>query len=78
MLIKWSGNFSDLNPIENEWAWIKVQLRECTVTNMKDWTRHITELWTKMLDINYLRMLVEGMPRRLKEVTERGGATMKY
>ncbi len=46
---------------------------------MKDWTRHITELWTtKMSDIDYLRRLVEGMPRRMQEVIQMDGAATKY
>jgi hypothetical protein len=31
-----------------------------------------------MSDFDYLRTLVEGMPRRLKEVIERGGTTSKF
>jgi hypothetical protein len=58
---------------------MKMQLRESTATNMKDWMRHIIELCTtKMSDIDYLRMLAEGMPGRLKEVIERSLAATKY
>jgi hypothetical protein len=58
---------------------MKVQQRESTAKNMVDWTRHITELWTtKTSDIDYLRTLVERMPRRLKDVIERSLATTKY
>ena len=78
-LIRWPGNSPDLNPIENVWAWIKRRLRDIPCTNMKQWREEITRLWViKMADSQYLRNLVESMPRRLNEVIEREGATTKY
>jgi hypothetical protein len=56
-------NSSDLYPIENVWAWMKVQLKE-----------EILKLWVdRMENSAYLKNLVEFMPRRLQEVIERGG-----
>lgn len=78
-LIRWPGNSPDLNPIENVWAWMKRRLRDIPCTNMKQWREEITRLWViKMADSQYLRNLVESMPRRLNEVIEREGATTGY
>jgi hypothetical protein len=65
-LIKWPGNSLDLNPIENVWVWMKNQLADANCKNMDEWKREITRLWvTKMDDCQYLKNLVESMPRRL-------------
>jgi transposase len=78
-LIAWPGNSPDLNPIENVWLWMKVQLRDVNASNIEEWKRKITELWTiKMADSEYLKKLVESMPRRLSDVIKREGGTSKY
>ncbi len=78
-LIDWPGNSPDLNPIENCWSWMKGQLVNSTSTNLKELQEEIKRLWMiKMADSQYLKSLVESMPRRLAEVIERGGATTKY
>ena len=42
--------------------------------NMVDWKREVTELWVlRMSDSQYLRNLVESMPRRLEDVTSTAG-----
>jgi hypothetical protein len=46
---------------------------------MEEWKAEIRRLWTlRMDDSNYLKALVESMPRRLAEVIEHEGATTKY
>ncbi len=78
-LIKWPGNSPDLNPIENAWNWMKYQLKNINCKNMEEWKAEIRRLWTlRMDDSNYLKALVESMPRSLAEVIEREGATTKY
>ena len=59
-----------LNPIENAWSWMKKQHSETTTaTNMVELKREVTELWVlRMSDSQYLRHLVEPMPRRLEDV----------
>ena len=78
-LIKWPGNSPDLNPIENVWAWMKMQLQESHLTNLDQLKEEITRLWVmRMQDSQVLRNLVESMPKRLQEVIERGGNTTHY
>jgi hypothetical protein len=48
-------------------------------TNLEDMKREILKLWCqKVEDCEYLRHLVESMPRRLEEVIQREGAMTKY
>ena len=79
VLIDWPGNSPDLNPIENCWSWMKHQLRDCQATSIPELKERIMELWCqRMDDIEYLKALVESMPRRLAAVIESGGNVTKY
>ncbi len=50
----------------------EVQLRETSCTNMKEQKNKIVKLWvTRMSYINYLKKMVELMPRRLTEVIKK-------
>ena len=78
-LINWLGNTPDLNPIENVWAWMKSQLRDSKATSLPQLQREITELWVLRMDnIQYLKNLVESMPRRLQAVIDGNGNLTKY
>ena len=76
----WPGNSPDLNPIENAWSWMKKQLSEnSTATNLVDWKIEVNELWVlRMSNSQYLRNLVESMPRRLEDVISREGNPTNY
>jgi hypothetical protein len=57
----------------------EVQLRETTCTNMKEQKNKIVKLWvTRMSYTNYLKKLVESMPRRLTEVIKKEKAITTY
>lgn len=72
-------NSPDLNPIENVWAWMKSQLRDSKATSLPQLQREITELWVLRMDnIQYLKNLVELMPRRLQAVIDGNGNLTKY
>ena len=68
------------NPIENVWSWMKKQLSEnSTATNLVDWKIEVNELWVlRMSNSQYLRNLVESMPRRLEDVISREENPTKY
>jgi hypothetical protein len=53
---------------------MKVQLRESKATNVQGLQQDVTRLWVLMMDDSqYLRNLVESMPRRLEDVIRREG-----
>ena len=43
-LIKWPGNSPDLNPTENVWNWMKVQLKYTRCKNREEWKLAILKL----------------------------------
>ena len=72
-------NSPDLNPIENRWIWMKKQLYSQSFTSITELKEAIKVLWfDRMADSEYLRSLVESMPRRMAEVIEKGGNMTKY
>jgi hypothetical protein len=73
------GNSPDLNPIENVWNWMKNKLQDSKATSLPQLKQEIKELWTlHMDDIQYLKNLVESMPRRLEVVILNEGNSTKY
>ncbi len=63
------GNSPDLNPIENAWNWMKYQLKSTSFKNMEEWKVEIRRLWARRInDRDYLKALVESMPRRAAEM----------
>ena len=58
---------------------MKSQLRDSKATSLPQLQREITELWVLRMDnIQYLKNLVESMPRRLQAVINGHGNLTKY
>ena len=58
---------------------MKMQLASCNCTNIEELKGEMVRLWTtRMSDSDYLRNLVDFMPRRLQEVIDSGGASTRY
>jgi hypothetical protein len=58
---------------------MKNQLKATTCHSMDQWILEIKRLWTNRIeDFDFLKKLVESLPRRLAEVIEREGACTKY
>jgi hypothetical protein len=58
---------------------MKLQLKSSTCSTIDKWIQEIKKLWIiKMDECEYLKKLVDSMPRRLKKFIERQGASTKY
>ena len=72
-------NSPDLNPIENCWIWMKKQLYSQFFTSITELKEAIKVLWfERTADSEYLRSLVEIMPRRMAEFIEKGVNMINY
>ena len=60
----WPSNSPDLNPIENLWRIIKIQVRKYRSQNLKQLQAAILLVW-RSLPKNLARNLVDSMPNRI-------------
>ncbi len=74
-----AGNSPDLNLHQNVWNWMKNKLQDSEATSLPQLQQEKKFLWTlQMDDIQYLKNLVESMPRRLESVILNEGNSTKY
>lgn len=76
-LLPWPANSPDLNPIENIWGHISLELSKRSVKTINDMKCQILDIW-QSLDTLYLQTLADSMPNRLREVIERNGKHANY
>ena len=75
LLLSWPPFSPDLNPIEHVWAWMKKRVRQKNPQNLMDMAVAILEVW-RTLPENFLKKLIESMPRRIEAcIRARGGRT---
>ena len=77
-LLEWSGNSSDLNPIENLWTNMKNKVSEKQPLSGVELVKAIKEVWVKEISKEYCQSLFESMPRRIKAVIKNRGGHTKY
>ena len=77
VLPSWPGYSPDLNPIENCWSLMKLQLSKCKPTTVAGIKEVMQKIW-KNLTTDYLRSLYESMPRRMQMVIAAEGGATKY
>jgi len=65
--MRWPANSPDLNPIENVWAVLKLNVRKRRPCTVKQLVRAIYKEWKELL-VEYAQTLVSSMTRRVKEV----------
>jgi transposase len=75
-LTSWPSNSPDLNPIENVWAIMKNRVYRRRPTTVEALKQIIQEVWNS-LTVDLLRRLVDGIPKRLKEVVRKHGGPTK-
>jgi transposase len=77
-IIDWPRNSPDLNPIENCWNYMKKKLKSKDTGSIEKLTREIKILWTTDLSKEYLKILSDSMPRRIRQVLAVKGDSISY
>lgn len=77
--MEWPPLSPDMNPIEHVWSRMKLNMkdREGRMDNLDDLMNAVREEW-EAIPQQFLRNLVEGMPRRVEAVIRTRGGPTKY
>ena len=73
----WPGNSPDLNPIENLWAHIKVELGNRDTSTLRKLQWNTRDIWNNF-NLKTLHNLVNSIPGRMAEVIARKGNPIGY
>jgi transposase len=73
----WPANSPDLNPIENVWAMLSRAVLNRNPKSVDGYWRILRQEW-KNIDLEKIRKLIDGMPRRLQAVIDAAGGNTKY
>lgn len=76
-LLEHPAQSPDLNPIENVWAYVEIELKKREIKNVRELKAAIVEIWNK-IDKNFLKRLVSSMPKRISEVIRAKGGHINY
>ena len=76
-VLDWPAQSPDLNPIENLWSELDRRLKDRKTNTKEDLFRVLEEGWNN-LPKEYLKKLVESMPRRIKACIKNKGFATKY
>jgi hypothetical protein len=77
LTLEWPSQSPDLNPIENLWNILDKQLEDRNSSN-EDELFQVLEVGWKSLSTEFLKNLVESMPRRCQAVIDNEGLPTKY
>ena len=73
----WPPNSPDLSPIENLWGYIKDQLKNYDIKNLKSLKRKIRDIWNG-ITVEELKKLIKSIPDRLEAVIKNEGGHSGY
>ncbi len=75
----WPPKSPDLNPMENIWGWLsrRVYSGKPAYSDLESLKNAIFQAWDEIPD-ELLDSLIDSMPKRMKEVIEQRGNSIKY
>lgn len=73
----WPSQSPDLNPIENLWHYVETKILTQNYSNTNDLFVAIETAWNE-LDGDYIKKLIESMPKRCTTVIKQKGYYTKY
>jgi len=78
-VLPWPSQSADLNPIEHVWNYLKIQVgaRENRPTSIHELWEAILVEWERV-PLDFVRKLIESMPRCVAAVLEAKGGQTKY
>ena len=76
-MLDWPAQRPNINPIENIWRKIKVDLSGRNRKNKNDVILHLIECYNS-IDLNFCHNLIKSMPKRYQVVIKTFGYSTKY
>ena len=76
-VMDWPPNSPDLNPIENVWGLMKRNIPKSSYKTQAEWKEAINQYWIH-LDLDYIKSLVDSMPRRIEACIAAQGNKINY
>ena len=75
--MEWPAQSPDLNPIENVWAYIEVELKKHVIKNKSQLAEKINEIWNN-IPPSYIKKLNMSIPKRIEMVIRNKGGHIPY
>ena len=75
--LPWPPQSPDLNIIENVWHYVKKELKKCKSATIRDLENNILKIW-QSVPVDFIRRLIDSVPRRLAAVHRCRGYNTKY
>ena len=76
-VLEWSGNLTDIYPVENVWNIMKIEVGNQMPCIKEDMWKRVCEAWYSVA-LNVLEELYNSMPRGIADLIKAKGGAMKY